>query len=317
MQKSHKENLKKKTPNPSRIQYILSGAISLSLIVILLFLISYFDFQKRGAVIIGAPQVAGVQVQTQGAPLVYPEFDFEKKKITPEEAIIPIKDLDAKVASYSSIPLSKNRYTIVVYGDSMVSAMGENLEWLRSSLKKKYPNVIFDLYNYGMNDENLDVGFARFHKPLTYKSRNYPKIDELNPDIIIIGSYAYHPFNPYDRDQHWLGLTRLLDEAKTVQTNTYILVEIAPLKKEFAKGADGYNYSEAEALTESNHITEQLKNALSLSKALTIPAIDIYNKSFDGTDVNASLIDPNNHLYPSDNGQIVTADTIVDTIRIE
>ena len=109
---------------------------------------------------------------------------------------------------------SKKSYLIAAIGDSMVDTMGSSLDYLAKSLKKKYPNTNFAYYNYGKGAENVEEALARFDKPFSYFERNYPPISHLNADILIVGSYAYNPLIPHNKDKHWQLLASLIQKAK-------------------------------------------------------------------------------------------------------
>ena len=174
---------------------------------------------------------------------------------------------------------SKNSYSIAVYGDSMVDTMGERLEYLEHKLKSLYPSVNFTLYNYGKGSENVEMGLERWNSRLDYQDRHYPYITEVRPDIIILGSFAYNPFSPYERDRHWIGLTKLVEQAKSSGASIYMLAEIAPLRNTFGKGPNGVNWDESTAYEHSGRIVEQLENAVSLSRNLGVGLIDVFHAS--------------------------------------
>lgn len=207
----------------------------------------------------------------------------------------------------------KNSYSIAVYGDSMVDTMGERLEYLEHSLKRLYPSVSFTLYNYGKGSENVEMGLERWNSPLDYQDRHYPSIAEVRPDIIIMGSFAYNPFSPYERDRHWVGLTRLIETAKSVTPNVYMLAEIAPLRNNFGKGPQGVNWDEQTAHTHSGHIIEQLENAVGLTRTLNVPLIDVFHASSG----NASYVNSSDGIHPSVAGHEFTADIIANTIKLD
>lgn len=212
----------------------------------------------------------------------------------------------------SSKPYAKHNYNIAVYGDSMVDTMGERLEYLEHSLKRIYPRVNFTLYNYGKGSENVEMGLNRWNSKLDYQDRHYPSIVELKPDIIIMGSFGYNPFTPFNRDQHWLGLTKLIEAAKTITPNVYIMAEIAPLRNNFGKGPNGVNWDEPTAYEHSGKIIQQLENAIGLSRTLNVPLINVFEKSKG----NPSLTNPSDGIHPSVTGHEFTADIIVDTISL-
>lgn len=175
---------------------------------------------------------------------------------------------------------SKPYYTIAVIGDSMVDTMGERLEYLEGALKRRYPETTFFLYNYGIGSENAEEGLKRFNDDFKYKDRTFPAISKIDTDIIIVGSWAYNPFTPADRDRHWLALTKIVQEAqKKKDVTVYMLAEIAPLRKTFGKGPGGANWDEQTSYTHSGHIVEDLQNVIGLSKTLNVPLIDVFDKS--------------------------------------
>lgn len=206
----------------------------------------------------------------------------------------------------------KTSYSIAVYGDSMVDTMGERCEYLEHSLKKLYPNVNFTLYNYGKGSENVEMGLNRWNNKLDYQDRHYPSIVDLKPDIIIMGSFAYNPFSPYNRDRHWVGLTKIIEAAKAITPNVYALAEINPLRKTFGKGPNGVNWEESTAYEHSGHIVEQLENTVGLANTLDIPLIDVFHKSIGVNGLNNS----GDGIHASIAGHEFTADVIANTINL-
>jgi hypothetical protein len=189
------------------------------------------------------------------------------------DSSIIIQDInkDAEPTLPESAQPAKDEYVIAVYGDSMVDTMGERLEYLEHELTKKYPHTRFDLYNYGMGSNNAEDGLTRWSKPFHYMDRNYPPITEIEPDIIIMGSFAYNVFTPHNRDKHWLALTDLVQRAQQITPNVYMLAEIAPLRRGFGFGPNGVNWSPTTAYTHTGNIIEQLKNAIGLSQTCKNP----------------------------------------------
>ncbi len=210
------------------------------------------------------------------------------------------------------IPVKKD-YSIAVYGDSMVDTMGERLEYLEHALKSRYPGVNFTLYNFGKGSENVEIGLSRWGSPLNYQDRHYRPLTEIKPDILIIGSFAYNPFSPYDRNRHWVGLTKLVEQAKSVSPHVYMLAEIAPLRSNFGRGPNGVNWDETTAYTHSGHIIEQLENAVSLSKNLGVPLIDAYH----GSRANPSYTNSSDGIHASVAGHEFTANLIATTLKLE
>lgn len=216
----------------------------------------------------------------------------------------------------SPVVLSKSSYSIAIFGDSMVDTMGENLEYLQKILSSKYPNTAFKLYNYGIGGQNIEQGLARFESSFTNRERNFPPIPALNPDILIIGSFAYNPFSTHDRNKHYLLLRELLAKAKQMPSDIYLLAEIAPLKNGFGVGKNGVNMPADVAYEQALHIIEQLDDAENLSAAENTPLINAYYVSkIDGKFGDPYYVNGDDGIHPSVAGHALTAQLIAVKIR--
>ncbi|MBI3069903.1 MAG: hypothetical protein HYY87_01195 [Candidatus Levybacteria bacterium] len=221
----------------------------------------------------------------------------------------------------SAVPtkrLKKQTYTIALYGDSMVDTMGEKLEFLAEALESKYPKTTFQLYNYGIGGENIKQGLDRFPQSFANKTRQYPPIAEIHPDVLILGSFAYNPFDPHDVNRYWLTLTELVEQAKAVSPRVYLLAEIAPLGYGFGKGKNGINWPQEQAYTHALRIIEQLNSAVDFTKAFNLPLIDAYHPSQQNGQFGAAyLVNAGDGIHPSNEGHLFIADKIVETILLE
>lgn len=221
-------------------------------------------------------------------------------------------------AAPSQIILKKNSYSIAIFGDSMVDTMGENLEYLQKILSKKYPNTSFTLYNYGIGGQNVEQGLARFESSFVNRERNFPPIPALNPDILIIGSFAYNPFSTHDRNKHYSLLRELLWKAKKIFPNVYLLAETSPLKNGFGVGKNGVNMPEQAAREQAIHIIEQLDNVINLSNAENTPLINVYEYSkIDRSFGDPYYVNKDDGIHPSAAGHVFTAEIIVKKIKFD
>lgn len=216
------------------------------------------------------------------------------------------------------VVLKKASYTIAIFGDSMVDTMGDKLEFLEKSLSNKYPTTKFKLYNYGIGGQNVEQGLTRFEKEFSNKTRQYPPLPTIAPDVIIIGSFAYNPFSPHDKNKHYTFLSELVLKAKSIMSRVYLLAEIAPIKIGFGKGKNGVNWTDDERHQHAIRIIEQLDNAISVASLQNIGLINTYYLSrIDGQYGNPYYVNPDDGIHPSAAGHSFMGSLIAESIKFE
>lgn len=268
--------------------------------------LSVFHFYSSKSQVLGeASQITPSQLSSSDQIItVFP---------TSSATIVPPSPTPTVELTPTSIPTKKESYSIAIFGDSMVDTMGERLEYLEHALKKKYPDVNFTLYNYGIGAQNVEMGIERLTKELNHVDRHYPPLSQINPDIIIVGSFAYNPFTPHDRNQHWLSLTKLIESVKTISPKVYMLAEITPLRHDFGRGPNGVNWETSTSYEHSGRIIEQLENAVGLSETLKVPLINVFKKS----EGKREYVNPSDGIHPSVEGHEFTAELITETIQLD
>lgn len=216
----------------------------------------------------------------------------------------------------SSLRLSKESYTIALYGDSMVDTMGEKLEILQKELYRSYPKKMFKLFNYGIGAQNIEMGVARFENDFANKERVYPPITTIKPDIIILGTFAYNPFVPQDLEKYKTQLTILIQKSKNVTPQIYLLAEIGPKKTGFGEGEHGINWSDDQAYQQTLLIIEQLKAAINVANAQGIPVINAYEKSLvDDIFGNPIYVRSEDGIHPSYEGHVLMGKAIISSLK--
>jgi len=215
--------------------------------------------------------------------------------------------------------LPRSEYAIAILGDSMIDTMGKDCKYLHDALEEKYPDVNFVIFNYGKGGRTVSQGLEDFDKPFKYKDRDYPSIADADPDIIIVGSFAYNLYDPHDRDRHWVEYTRLVQKAQEVSPHVYMLAEIAPYRSGFGLGPNGIMWDPHTAWAYTGKIIEQLENVVSLSEALQVQLIDAYSASLViGTkEGQRALIDQSDNIHPSPEGHKFIAKMIVEGVDFE
>lgn len=210
------------------------------------------------------------------------------------------------------IKLSKTEYKIALYGDSMIDTMGD-MSYLNTALAKKYPNVKFNLYNYGIGAQNVKVGFERINLKFSYANRNYDAIGAIGADAIVVGTFAYNPFDPHNTENYRNYLQPLISQLKATGKPVYLLIEVGPLGENFGKGPRGVNLGSDYGIAHSKKISEQLTAAKTVAQSLNIPIIDVYTL----TQGNPTYTDPDDGIHPSVDGHIFTANLIVQTVVLK
>ena len=235
----------------------------------------------------------------------------------PQNQDVVVDEPIIEPTSYPQPP--KKEYSIAIYGDSMVDTMGERLEYLEHELLSRYPETTFRLYNYGIGSQNIKDGLERWNKPLKYVDRDFPAITELKPNIIILGSFAYNPLYPYDRNAEWLGYTELVQRAQRITPQVYMLAEIAPMRRGFGFGPNGVNWEPSTAWGHTQKIVEGLQNVLGLSRTLEVPLIDAYTPSLqdDIEEGRPELVNHSDNIHPSVEGHMFIAKIIVDVLAFK
>jgi hypothetical protein len=254
---------------------------------------------------------------TRLQPADLPQVLSETNTVTPDPSplLSPTQN-----PTPTPIPLlTKDQYIFAIIGDSMTETMGDSIDYVLAILRKKYPNTHFAMYNYGIGSENITSGLARFDAPFNHGTRQYPPIAEVKPDIIIVGSYAYNPLVPYDRAQHESALTDLVNKSRQLSGQVYMLAEIAPVENGFGTGPGGANWPADLANAQVQKIIEQMGNVFTVSTKLSVPVIDVFNKSKMPGSVygNPDYVSTHDHIHYSLLGQDLTAGIIVNTIVLK
>lgn len=237
-----------------------------------------------------------------------------------QEDSVVLGEKDERTPSPKSISPEPDEgtYKIAIVGDSMVETMGDSLEYLQEPLREKYPNAEFAFYNYGHGAENVESAINRFDEPFSRLNRSYDSLLNLEPDILIVASYAYNPLVPYSADNHWSGLVELMTRAQEITDNLYLLVEIAPLEKEFGEGVGGVNWPADIASEHAGHIAELLQNGIGVAEAMNIPLIDVYSESKleDSFFGEPEYIDDHDGIHPSIEGHKLIARVVAESVSL-
>lgn len=235
---------------------------------------------------------------------------IEVSPIGPTAVVTPV--VTATFAPVLTRKTSRTAYKLALYGDSMIDTMGD-LKVFGAALAKVYPNTKFTLYNYGIGAQNVEQGLARFDTPFNHNGRTYPPISQINADIIILGSFAYNPFTPHDKNRHFSLLRELTQKAVNTAPAVYILAEIAPLRQGFGHGPKGVNWDTDTATAHSASIIEQLEGAVYLARELNVSLVNVYKESGGAL----QYISSDDGIHPSGAGHELTAVMLVKALDFD
>lgn len=210
------------------------------------------------------------------------------------------------------------KITIAVIGDSMTDLMGPNLPYLKTALQKYYPQVQFNLLNYGVGAENIEKGLKRIKKEYTYQGRHYPALVSINPDIVVIESFAYNPFRDStgELDRHWSALVKIVDFIKSnTRAKIIILATIAPTKEKFGQGPNGVNWLKDLAWQHANRIGQYLENTVRFAQSANLPLVDVYHQTLlPNGGGNLAYINPGDHIHQNEAGNKLIAKLLAEKI---
>lgn len=221
---------------------------------------------------------------------------------------------DSASASESAEPieLEKEEYKIAFIGDSMIDTFDDQLELLKEKLEEKY-EAEFTLYNYGIGSENVEDGLNRFEHQMVYKERSYPPLSQLEADIIVIGSFAYNPFELHDVNRYWLTMAQLVEKAQATEAAVYLLADIAPLYEKFAVGTMDWNTAEREDHAEK--IAQQLDSVVALAGSLEVPLIDLYTETQKEDRYGDGEFTSSDGIHPNEKGKELLIEKLLESLE--
>lgn len=221
-----------------------------------------------------------------------------------------------KPSTPSKLP-PPTKIKIIVLGDSMVDTMGQDLPYLRAELEENFPHIEFTLLNYGVSSTDMDYGLTRMTNDYTYQDKNYKSVISENPNILVVGSFAYNPFNlslKEGLDHQWEIFNQISSLAKENNIRIIFLATIAPNKQKFGLGQTQISWDNQSRLNHAQKIESYLKNTLKYVSASKLPLVNAYEQSLNFQDGNLKYISSQDYIHPSKLGHELLARLIVEEI---
>ncbi len=213
----------------------------------------------------------------------------------------------------------KRHYTIALLGDSMIDTLGPDAPLVNSQLISRFPNTTFTILNYGVGATNIDYGIKRLTNSYTYLGRDIPPLVSTQPDVVVVESFAYNPYSSSDGalKRHWNALATIVDTLKSDIPGVKIVIAatIAPNSFVFGNGAPGISLNFFEKIEQTATIKQYLENAIRFAQNKHLPLADVYHASLDILgNGRLQYINSSDHIHYSQEGQVLFAQTLVDTI---
>ena len=200
----------------------------------------------------------------------------------------------------------------------MTETMGENLPHLAALLESAYPNHRFTLLNYGQGSTDIEDGLSRLTNPSKYQNRDYPPLLHLQPDIIVIESFAYNHWSSElnDLNRQWQTIVSMLDTIKSYSLDTKIilLATISPNPKIYGDGV--LNWSKDMKWDATITTKAYLQNFINFAGSSFLPLADAYAASLNSEGHgDRKYISPVDNIHPSEEGKMLISQKILDAIK--
>lgn len=249
------------------------------------------------------PPVASSSATSQFASLINEvnQENLPKPSDLPNPSIPPTPSNSPNPPSPKVYSNYSGTITIAALGDSITDLMGPELPYLKNYLKTYYPKAQFNLLNYGVGAQNIEMVEDRMTKDYDYQGKHISALTSLKPDLVIVESCAYNPFVD-DGDylnRHWTALSRVTDIIKSqMGSKILILAAIAPAKAEFGQGPAGVNWPQEMSIHHATLINQYLDNALNFAKAANLYYVDAYHPSLLANgEGNQTYINQGDHIH--------------------
>jgi len=224
------------------------------------------------------------------------------------------------VPSPTPKPLAKSSYTIALLGDSMIDTLGPDLPNLKSILSGQYPGINFKLINYGAGATNIESGLDRLTNATTYLDQVRPPLLSLDPDIVVVESFAYNHWDntPSDLDRQWQDISKIIETIKNHPpaggpgTKIVLAAAIAPFCPTYTDGSA--NLPPERKSLECATVKAYLQNLVNFATSQGYPLADSYHASLSGSEGNPLYINQSDHIHASQEGKALFSQKIAGAI---
>ncbi|MFH1705856.1 MAG: SGNH/GDSL hydrolase family protein [Patescibacteria group bacterium] len=210
--------------------------------------------------------------------------------------------------------------TVAVLGDSMVDVLRQSLPQLRTALENHFPKTKLNLYNFGVGATDMEYALFRLTNGYRYMSGSYSSVLSVNPDVLVLESFAYNNFGDSQEglDKQWLLIAGIIDQVKKVSSKTEIVLAstIAPNSSVYGDGIDGIGWPPDQKRARAETVKKYLQNMVNFAASEGYPLADAYHSSMDENGQGKlEYISTADHLHLSGPGGVLFCQKVADTIR--
>lgn len=210
-----------------------------------------------------------------------------------------------KIFNPQTIP-PKDKYSIVLVGDSMTDYLGSGVE-IKKHLKEYYPQKQIDIHNFSVGSTNVLTLPKRLQDLTNFNGKISEPILNTNFDLIIIESFGHNPLSEYSLEEGLKKHNEVLDQAREMikqrQPHALIILmaTIAPHHDRYAEGV--VNLSTEERMKWAKERAAYIQNHIDYAKKNKLPLINVYEKSLDETGGgHIDYINTEDFIHPSPTG---------------
>ncbi len=288
----------------------------------------YTEFVKKSiyiivflvGLVVGLPLV--VKAESRFGDLLSTEQISQFRRLLenkPAPEPTPVSESTGQVLGDKFINNHSKKLTIAILGDSMVDVLQPDLPQLRSALQSYYPKTDFQLFNFGVGASDLEYAIERLTEDYEYLGSKYPAVLSVEPDVLVIESFAYNNFGYGQEglDKQWLLIGDIITQTESLSPDTEIVLAatIAPNSTVYGRGIDGIDWNQAERLVRSETVKEYLQNIINFSASQGYPLADAYRPSLDRYgEGKAYYINASDNLHPSGPGGELFCQKIADAV---
>lgn len=219
--------------------------------------------------------------------------------------------------------MQKNKIRVVTTGDSMTASFKEGAPILANALNAKWPEKEFEVINQGVGGTRVGYGLWRLKNEYDVKGKKHPPLISLDPDIVIIESFAYNNATDGVNTEglnHFKDMHRQIIKTLQEETNATIIfvATFAPDLDNFLKSIPAfYNTPISIRRRMAKERMDYLEEAIKLANELNLPLANVYKRSLDNEKKGIPLETNINHIdwiHPSECGMKLVAQEIINTL---